>query len=79
MVEFSQWSESLIFAAVFAVLIIVPCILVTLMGRKFIDKLGRFPTQTAFIQIGIFLRLLILEIVTFTCILGFYQFFTSNL
>ena len=78
MIEFNLWGESFIFAIVYAVLIIVPCILVVLLGRKMINQLGYFPTRTPIIQMSIFLKLVIVEVVTFVLLIGFYHFFAGK-
>ena len=78
MVAFDLWREAFIFAAVFAPLIIVPCILVMIMGRKMINQLGTYPTKTPIIQMGIFWKLVVTEALTFTCLIAFFQFFTSK-
>lgn len=77
MVEFDLWSQAFIFAVVFIPIIMIPCILVCLIGRKMIDQLGMFPSQTPIIQMSIFGKLVLIEIVTFGLLLGFYQFFTA--
>ena len=78
MVEFDLWSQALIFALVYVPIVLVPCVLVCLMGRKMIDQLGMHPSQTPIIQMSIFWKLVSVEIITFTCLIGFYQFFSSK-
>ncbi len=78
MVAFDLWKEAFIFAIVFAPIIIIPCVLVALMGRKMIDQLGRYPTQTPIIQMSIFWKLVVVEIITFFCLIAFFQFFSAN-
>ena len=78
MVEFDLWKEAFIFAIVFAPIIIIPCVLVALMGRKMIDQLGMRPTQTPIIQMSIFGKLVAIEVVTFICFYAFLQFFSIN-
>jgi hypothetical protein len=78
MVEFDLWSQALIFALVFIPIIIIPCVLVCLVGRKMIEELGMRPSQTPIIQMSIFGKLVAIEVVTFALLIGFYQFFTSK-
>ena len=78
MVEFNLWRESFIFASVYSFIIIVPCILVAILGKKMINQLGNYPTQTPYIQLDIVLQLIIIEIVTFTLLIGFLQFFSET-
>ncbi len=77
MVTFNLWGESFIFAAVYSVIIIVSCVIAALIGRKMITQLGLYPTQTPAIQMSVILKLVTLEIVTFTCLIVFYRFFSS--
>ena len=75
MVAFDLWKESFIFALVYGVLIIVPCVLVALMGRKMIGQLGQWPTQTPAIQMSIIWKLILIEVVTFSLLIGFFNVF----
>lgn len=78
MVKFDLWSESFVFASIYAVIIIVPCVLVALIGRRLIDQLGTYPSRTPVIQLGVFWQLILIEVVTFSLLIGFFQFFTSE-
>ena len=78
MVEFNLWTEALIFGLVFAPMILIPCVLVALMGRKMIDQLGLYPSNTPIIQMSILWRLVGIELVTFCCLIGFFQFFSGK-
>lgn len=73
MIAFDLWTESFIFALIYSVLVIVPCILVTLLGRKMIDELGRFPSKTPVIQVNVFYKLVVVESMTFIFLIGFYH------
>lgn len=77
MIRFDLWTESFILGAVFSVIVLVPCILVMLIGRKTINKLGQYPTRTPAIQMSIFLQLVAIEIVGFFSLLAFYNFFSN--
>lgn len=79
MVEFNLWFESFILASIFAVLIITPCILVAILGRKLIDQLGQFPSKTSKLQMSIFIPLVLIEITTFVSFYLFAHIFTSPL
>jgi hypothetical protein len=76
MVEFNLWIESLIFGSIFSVIVIIPCVLVTILGKKMIYELGQYPTKTPVIQMSILFQLIVVEILTFICLLGFYNFFS---
>lgn len=77
MVVFNLWAESFIFCSVYAILVLVPCILVAIMGKNMINKLGQYPSRTPAIQMGVFLRLISLEVVTFGLLIGFYHIFSG--
>jgi len=62
MVIFDLWTESLIFTAIYATLVCVPCFCVALIGRKMLERLGQFPSQTPAIQLSIFLKLMVVKI-----------------
>jgi len=76
MISFDLWSESLIFSSIYAVIIIVPCILVAIIGRRMIQQLGQYPSRTPMIQMSVFWQLVTIEIITFISLIGFYRFFT---
>jgi len=78
MIKFDLWTESFIFFSIFAVLIIVPCLLVALIGRKMINRLGHYPTQSPIIQMSIFWKLIVIEIFTFIGLIGFFRFFIDS-
>ena len=77
MVEFNYWGETIVLALIYSTIIIIPCILVGLLGRKMINKLGYFPSKTPAIQMSIFLQLVVIEFATFGMLMGFYHFFSS--
>lgn len=78
MVDFDLWKESFIFALVYGGIIIIPCVLVALIGKKMIDRLGKHPSRTPVIQMSIFLPLVAIEIATFACLIGFYKIFSGK-
>ena len=78
MVDFNFWIESFILWIIFGILIIVPCVLVALIGRKMIEQLGMFPSQTPAIHMSVVYKLVIIEVITFTLLMIFYQFFRSR-
>ena len=77
MVSFDLWGESFIFGMVYSVIIMVPCLIVLFIGRKMIDRLGRYPSKTPTIQMSILFPLVILEVVTFAALIGFFRVFSS--
>ena len=75
MIPFNLWTESFIFASVYAVIILVPCVLVAWIGRKMIRQLGQYPSKTPAIQMSIFIQLVAIEVATFTLMIGFFRTF----
>ncbi len=80
MLEFTKadWMMSLIFCAVFAVIVLVPCAIIAVMGRKMIIRIGQYPSQTPLIQLNVFLPLVVLEVCTFASLIGFYNVFSGK-
>ena len=78
MLVFSKgdWVGSIIFCVVFGLIVIIPCIIIAIMGRKMINQMGQFPSQTPIIQMKVFLPLMVLEVVTFASLIGFYNVFS---
>lgn len=74
----SDWMVSLVFCAVFAVIVLVPCVIIALIGHKAIDRMGQRPSQIPAIQMQIFLPLIITDIVTFAALIGFYNVFSGK-
>jgi hypothetical protein len=66
-------STTLIFIAIFYVLILIPCVGVGWVGWNLINQLGRFPSKTPAIQMGIIFKLVVVELVSFTLILAFFK------
>lgn len=77
MTTFDLWGESFTFALIYSFIIIVPCIIVAILGKKMIAQMGKYPTKSPIIQMSIFWQLVVLEIITFLLLIGFYRFFES--
>lgn len=73
--HFDAWFEMLVFIMIFAGIILVPCTFVAWLGRKLINRLGRWPSQAPAIHMGVCGGLIFIEIVTFTLIFLFIQLF----
>ena len=78
MVPFELWGVSLIFCSIYAVIIIVPCVITANIGRRMIDELGHWPSKTPAIQMKFFWKLVVLEILTFIGLVAFFNFFISE-
>lgn len=77
MVPFDLWRESFLFGISYSIIIIIPCIIVGLLGRKMLDQLGRFPSKTPTIQMSVLFYLIITEVITFAALIGFYYIFAE--
>ncbi len=74
--QFQFWTEGIIFIGIFLIIILIPCLGVSIMGYRMIQKLGYQPSQTPVIQMSIFLKLIVLEIISFILLIGFYRIFS---
>lgn len=77
MVPFDLWGPSLVLALIYSAIIIIPCILVALVGRKLIYQLGQYPSKSPITLMDIYLQLVALEIITFIFLIGFYHVFAD--
>ena len=75
--RFNLWWESLIFASVFSGIVILPCVCIAIIGRKMIEQLGLYPSQSPKIQMSVLWQLIIIEVITFTLWMWFYVFFSD--
>lgn len=71
--HFEYWNEAYIFIGIFFFLMLLPCIGVTIIGYRMIEKLGQFPSKTPAIQLSIFLQLVATEVVCFGLILLYFS------
>jgi len=77
MEKFSQFTEGLIFLCLFAVMVIVPCYLIFLIGRGMMDEMGRYPTQAPKIQFSALLRLSLVMMGAYVYLVLFFRFFAN--
>ncbi|MFA5088365.1 MAG: hypothetical protein WC552_04960 [Candidatus Omnitrophota bacterium] len=66
-------SAALLFIIIFSVLMAIPCFGVAWLGVRYINKLGNYPSKTPQIQVDIVIKLVFLEMVSFTLILLFFK------
>jgi len=66
-------SAGLIFVAIFGSIVSIPCIAIAVLGYKTIMQLGTYPSKTPAIQMSVFFKLLVTEVVSFTLILAFFK------
>lgn len=72
-----MWFESFIFIGIVLVIIGIPCAAIAILGYRMIERLGRYPSKTPAIQMSIFWKLIVIEIVSLTVWLAFFRFFES--
>ncbi len=71
-------SAALLFIVIYFIMISIPCLGVGWLGYKLITKIGRYPSKTPAIQLGIMMKLIIIEIVSLTVILVFFKILVSE-
>ena len=71
-------STALFFILIFYILMLIPCLGVGWIGYKLITRLGRYPSKTPAIQVGIMLKLIIVEVVSLTLILLMFKILVAE-
>lgn len=74
--HFDYWYEGILFIGIFFVIIVIPCFFVAILGYQTITQMGYFPSKTPAIQMNIFWKLVLLEVLTFGFIMLFYRLFS---
>jgi len=69
---------AVIFVAIFFGIILFICVGMGWIGYKLLDELGRYPSKTPAIQLGVLFKLLIVEVTGTTLLLLFFKVLTSN-
>jgi hypothetical protein len=64
---------AVVFIFIFLVLMAIPCAGVAVIGYRLITRLGTFPSKTPALQMSVLLRLIVLEVVSFTLLLVFFK------
>ncbi|MBF0479853.1 MAG: hypothetical protein HQL26_10255 [Candidatus Omnitrophica bacterium] len=75
MVDFNLWHESFLFGIFYFFIVLIPCVLITLLGRKLIYKLGHYPSRAPEFLVGIFWPFVSIMVFTFVLLVGFYRIF----
>ena len=76
--HFEYWTEGIYFVFIMLFLISIPCISVAIIGYRMITKLGRYPSKTPEIQMSIFIKLVVIELISFGFIYTFCRFFATD-
>ncbi len=71
-------SASAIFILIFYIIILIPCIGVGWVGFRMITRLGRYPSKSRAIQMSVLLQLLVIEVVSFSLIVGFFKVLSTE-
>jgi hypothetical protein len=71
-------SAAIIFIVIFYTLLLIPCIGISWLGSKLIEKLGRYPSKTPAIQLSVMLKLAVVEVVSFALLLTFFKALVSE-
>jgi len=58
-------AAALILIGIFSVIILLPCIGISILGTNLMEKIGRYPSKTPAFQINTFIKIFILEIISF--------------
>ncbi|MDP2654608.1 MAG: hypothetical protein Q8Q08_11350 [Candidatus Omnitrophota bacterium] len=66
-------STMLIFVVSWYAIMIIPCLGIGWLGSKFINNLGRYPSKTPVLNKNIIFPLLVIEVVSVTCLLVFFK------
>ena len=70
-------SAGLILISIFFVIIVIPCVGVSVLGVKMLNQLGQFPSKTPAIQLSIVKKLVLFEVIGFTLLIIFYHYFAD--
>ncbi len=71
-------SAALLFIIIFFIVTLIPCVGVGWLGYKLITRLGRFPSKTPAIQLGILVKLIIVEVVSLTLLLLLFKILVAE-
>jgi hypothetical protein len=71
---FKHWFQGLEMVGLFLVVVALPCFFVGLWGSKMINELGNTPSKSAQIQASAGWKIILVEVVSFTLLIGLYIF-----
>jgi hypothetical protein len=71
---FKHWFQGLEMISMFLVVVALPCFFIGLWGTKMINELGNHPSQSAKIQASGGWKILLVEIISFTFLVGLFIF-----
>ncbi len=68
-------SARILFVIIWLVIVAIPCIGISILGTKMLNKLAYFPSKTPAIHMSILGWLVVVEVVAVTLMLSFYRVF----
>ena len=71
---FKHWFQGLQMIGMFMVVVALPCFFIGLWGTKMINDLGNHPSKSALIQASAGWKIILVEIVSFTFLIGLFIF-----
>jgi hypothetical protein len=71
---FKHWFQGIEMVFLFLVVVGVPCFFITLWGTKMVNDVGNHPSQNAQIQASAGWKILLVEVISFTLLVGLYIF-----
>jgi hypothetical protein len=75
--HFEFWASGLKFITIFLIVVGTPCFIVSVLGTRLINRLGQFPSQSAKMQLGVCLGLLLTEVFSLTALALFFKVFSE--
>ena len=74
---YDSWTAGLVLVVIVFVVVTLPCVFIGILGYKMLNKLAYYPSKNPAIQMSIFFWLILVEVVSVTLLLLFYQMFAD--
>jgi hypothetical protein len=71
---FKHWFQGLEMIGMFLVVVALPCFFIGLWGTKMINDMGHHPSQSPQIQASAGWKIILVEIISFSLLIGLYIF-----
>ena len=71
---FKHWFQGIEVICLFLVVVALPCVFIGLWGSKMINDLGNHPSRSVEIQAAASWKILVVEAISFTLLLGLFIF-----
>lgn len=66
-----------ILVGIFATIILIPCIGISILGTHLMERIGRYPSKTPAFQVNTFIKIFILEIISFGLLIAVFHVLSS--